>query len=446
MSNVDMTPLLFLTIFLCLSVAELNFNVKDFTYDQTNYTLEPPYNVHNWIQNLQLQTCAFVAIGLKYFAIFVENITESRETTLKSSKYFVGICHQSTLENWDFCSPSLSKKRKYKCRFKLKAGVYHPKVHRRFCDIRVMVNNKDCVCESTLGGEPMFKVRGFPTCYIPPLPYTLCKYNVCGLSSCEGLKESELYTVRCDPDCTFGNPFCEGPLYRTSKPPEIKSAWSKWSRELENTTGGESPESTMETKGKNRRSVATCINKYTGKPDLDCLGPGTGCCPGNVDCTCDTFEENGVLKLERSIYSEDESNILIKRHSLKGLFPKKIYRFPFRRKKSIRQNYRFLRDTDYDIEDDDDEEENNDLGEDIVLEEDNEPPVPLETTTTSCQACEKGEIDAEVKHGMAEERSKMEKNNTLSSISRNDGKVVDISIILILVVVFLFILNKFLFI
>lgn len=47
---------------------------------------------------------------------------------------------------------------------------------------------------------------------------------------------------------------------------------------------------------------------------------------------------------------------------------------------------------------------------------------------------------------MAEERSKMEKNNTLSSISRNDGKVVDISIILILVVVFLFILNKFLFI
>ncbi|KAJ8965001.1 hypothetical protein NQ314_004399 [Rhamnusium bicolor] len=75
-------------------------------------------------------------------------------------KYFLGMCQQSTLEKWTLCSPELTMKRKHKCKFKLRQNKFPSRVHRRFCDLRIMINNKDCICEPTIYGDDMLKVKG----------------------------------------------------------------------------------------------------------------------------------------------------------------------------------------------------------------------------------------------------------------------------------------------
>ncbi|KAJ8965002.1 hypothetical protein NQ314_004400 [Rhamnusium bicolor] len=48
---------------------------------------------------------------------------------------------------------------------------------------------------------------GFPTCYIPPLPNSLCRYNTCGLSKCTATTiEDRVHTVECNSNCKGGNP------------------------------------------------------------------------------------------------------------------------------------------------------------------------------------------------------------------------------------------------
>ncbi|KAJ8956535.1 hypothetical protein NQ318_019257, partial [Aromia moschata] len=221
---------------------------------------------------------------------FVEDDILESGKVVNHRKYFLGVCHQSTLEEWSFCSPGLSRKRKHKCRFKLNTNGYVARVHRRFCDMRILINNKDCNCEPTILGDEVVKVKGFPTCYMPPISSSLCKYNVCGLHKCGATTvEDRVYSVECSPKCRGGNPpsnrtttsngtqqrdksefcpqFCEYPIDRTSRFPVQRSFWSRWLEE----GGGESTGTTGR-----KRFVATCINKYTGRGDLDCLGPGTG--------------------------------------------------------------------------------------------------------------------------------------------------------------------------
>ncbi|KAG5898872.1 hypothetical protein JTB14_003266 [Gonioctena quinquepunctata] len=310
-----------------------------------NFENETTYNIHEWVKELQLETCALIAIGLKYFAIFVEDFGKSNST-----KYFLGVCHQTILEDWIFCSESLSKKRKHKCRFNLGIGRYHARVHRRFCDIKIMLRNRDCLCDRTIFGDGMYKVEGFPTCYIPPLPSSLCKYNVCGVSGCTAESvENRVHTVECDPECRGRNPFCEETMDRSARKPAVKSLWSKW-RVIEQ---GNSGNSIAE-----ERSVASCLNTHTGKGDLDCLGPGYACCPTNSEnCSCWTYEESGVLKVERIIHQNVEGQKESKNHK--------------------RGDYRYQRDSDDDIEDDENED---DIDEDIVLIETSEEEISLPTT------------------------------------------------------------------
>lgn len=72
----------------------------------------------------------------------------------------MGICQQDVLEEWKFCSPNLARRRKFKCRFKLREDRFQPRVHRRFCDFKVMMDNKDCRCAPSIFGEKLFKVKG----------------------------------------------------------------------------------------------------------------------------------------------------------------------------------------------------------------------------------------------------------------------------------------------
>ncbi|XP_057656714.1 uncharacterized protein LOC130894499 [Diorhabda carinulata] len=376
-----------LTIWLCMSNADVFYNLRE-DNRSFGYEAEPLYNIHTWIKELHLQTCVLVAIGLKYFALFVENTNESNYT-LKSTKIFLGICHQTILEQWDFCSKDLAIKRKRKCSFKLKDGVYEGRVHRRFCDFNIMVQNKDCSCTSFILEKESFKVIGFPTCYFSPLPHSLCKYNVCGLSKCRTFTIENLQSVECDPDCIEGGQFCEGPSFRSSSPPKIHSQWSKWSHlKTDVADNSESrPNESLDTpyRSKKHRLVATCINKYKNKPDLDCLGPGTGCCaPHFVNCTCRTYGENQSLKVEKIYYET------IDRRSSSNIYEK-------------RRSDRFLRDTEDDSDDDDD---NEDLNEDIVLEEDT-----TENVVTT-EILEKEELDEEIENDLKEELKAISKNNT----------------------------------
>ncbi|XP_072377682.1 uncharacterized protein [Diabrotica undecimpunctata] len=386
-----------LTILACVSYGEIFFNTDDNSTIQ-NYDSEPPYNIYKWVQQLQLQTCVFVGIGLKYYALFVENVNNKQNNTIKSTNYFLGICHYSTLETWNLCSNSLAKTRRQKCTFKLKPGVYHSRVHRRFCDFKVMMKNKDCSCMSSILQENLYKVRGFPMCYIPPLPYSICKYNVCGLSKCSSLTvENSVYSIRCDVACMTGNPFCEGPMHRSSAPPKINSHWSKWShQEIAVADGSESQPSRTSSEAstsKKLRSVATCINNYRNSKGLDCLGPGTGCCPPNSsNCVCETNELQGGLVLKRSY------ELQIKRRKNPSF---KIQR-PFKR--NTEEYRRLLRDTNNDK--DDDEEEDEDLDEDIVLEEDT-----TETTPSTTEYLEKEELDEKVSNDLKDRITLIRKNN-----------------------------------
>ncbi|VEN48515.1 unnamed protein product, partial [Callosobruchus maculatus] len=220
--------LVILTVLVCLTKADVNLDNEESTPNQ-NYENENLYNVYEYVNNLHLQRCTLVAIGLKYFSIFVENAVLDKSNRIRSSKFFLGMCHQATLEKWKFCSPQLEKKRPHKCKFHLKTGKYQGRVHRRYCDFGIMNRNPDCQCVTTIFGETMYKVIGFPSCYIPPLPDTLCRYNPCGLERCQPtIVENAVFSVECDPKCKGGNPFCEHPMDKSAALPRVSSNWTNW--------------------------------------------------------------------------------------------------------------------------------------------------------------------------------------------------------------------------
>ncbi|KAL1498226.1 hypothetical protein ABEB36_009059 [Hypothenemus hampei] len=164
----------------------------------SNSTLKDQYNVRPFVKTLNLEICSFIGIGLKYYAIFVEIQDYER--------YFLGICHSNTLEMWRLCSPELANSNRRKCRFKVNHNRhYHPRIHRRFCDFKYMPRNEDCQCVSSMFEEDLRKVVGMPTCYVPPLPQSLCRYNICGLNRCESMEINGILNLKCD--CI--QPFCE---------------------------------------------------------------------------------------------------------------------------------------------------------------------------------------------------------------------------------------------
>lgn len=191
----------FLTLLTLLNyVSTVTF--EDLQLDKSEGSENHQYNVRNFVQKLNLEICVFIGIGLRYYAIFVEIEADCQDY----ERYFLGICHSSTLEMWRLCSPELADRNRRKCRFKPNhSRHYHPRIHRRFCDFKYMSRNADCQCIPTIFANDLKKVTGMPTCYIPPLPASLCRYNICGLHRCNVSKQRDLVNVQCD--CQ--RPFCE---------------------------------------------------------------------------------------------------------------------------------------------------------------------------------------------------------------------------------------------
>ncbi|CAH1983041.1 unnamed protein product [Acanthoscelides obtectus] len=259
--------LVILTIMVYLTKADVNLDTKEAATPNEHYENEPMYDVYEYVNNLHLQRCALVAVGLKYFSIFVESAVLDKNNRIRSSKFFLGMCHQSTLEKWKFCSPHLERKRPHKCKFRLRTGKYHGRVHRRYCDFGVLSRNPDCPCVSTIFGETMYKVIGFPACYIPPLSDTLCRYNPCGMEQCQPTKvEDTIFSLECHPKCDGSNPFCEHPLDKSAALPLISSNWTSW--KLLDTQK-------VATNAGQKLYQSICTNRLTNQSDVDCLGPGT---------------------------------------------------------------------------------------------------------------------------------------------------------------------------
>nr|CAH7763550.1 unnamed protein product [Callosobruchus chinensis] len=57
-----------LTVLVCLTKADVNLDNEDSTPSQ-NYENENLYDVYEYVNNLHLQRCALVAVGLKYFSV-----------------------------------------------------------------------------------------------------------------------------------------------------------------------------------------------------------------------------------------------------------------------------------------------------------------------------------------------------------------------------------------
>lgn len=74
--------------------------------------------------------------------------------------FFLGMCHINTLKHWNFCTKELLYQNEAKCTFKYDKKRLQKRVHRRFCDFNIMINNKDCKCKPTIFGEMFYKVIG----------------------------------------------------------------------------------------------------------------------------------------------------------------------------------------------------------------------------------------------------------------------------------------------
>ncbi|XP_076387542.1 uncharacterized protein LOC100883287 isoform X2 [Megachile rotundata] len=267
------------------SVDGLNVDTKNwdqFLFAFKDYDESPNYDITRWTRQLHLQQCAFVEIGEGFCALFVElRSIPSESKVLDNSgvrEFFLGICPCLTLHNWDLCSPELTDQRKAHCTFN-EATPYSntsARVHRRLCDVTLLIENA---------------VNCFPTCFLNPLPESLCSpRNVCGIAQCSATTIKGIHTPQCTSNCHQRQPFCEeiGPW--TSIPPEINSLWSRWSSPKCNNTCG---------KGF-MVAIASCQDQVTGKPMIDCIGPGSFCCPDNIGkCYCEVNIVDGIMRAAR---------------------------------------------------------------------------------------------------------------------------------------------------
>ncbi|CAK9809373.1 hypothetical protein ANTPLA_LOCUS6146 [Anthophora plagiata] len=206
----------------------------------------PNYDITRWVRQLHLQQCAFVEIGEGFCALFVELRSIPSETKVLDSsgvgEFFLGICPCLTLHSWELCSPELTRLRKADCTFN-EATPYSntsARVHRRLCDVTSLVESApSCNCSIPIAGHGLHTTKGFPTCFLNPLPDSLCSpRGVCGIAQCTSTTVKGIHTPQCASNCHQRQPFCEeiGPL--TSLPAEVNSLWSRWSSPKCNNTCG----------------------------------------------------------------------------------------------------------------------------------------------------------------------------------------------------------------
>ncbi|XP_034188453.2 uncharacterized protein LOC117608051 isoform X2 [Osmia lignaria lignaria] len=193
----------------------------------------PNYDITRWVRRLHLQQCAIVEIGEGFCAVLDNSGV---------GEFFLGICPCFTLHTWNLCSFELTSQRKGDCTFNEATPHSNTsaRVHRRFCDVTLLVENAtNCNCSITIAGQALYKTKGFPTCFLNPLPESLCSpRNVCGIARCSGTTIKGIHTPQCATNCHQRQPFCEeiGPW--TSIPTEINSLWSRWSSPKCNNTCG----------------------------------------------------------------------------------------------------------------------------------------------------------------------------------------------------------------
>ncbi|KAL3276389.1 hypothetical protein HHI36_011773 [Cryptolaemus montrouzieri] len=322
-----------------------------------NYASVPSYDIREWVVNLNLQRCTIVEVGEYYSALFLEDHNSD-----DGYNFYLGMCDHETMKTWQFCSPELSMHRTRECRLNIEHNQ-NSRVHRRFCDIHyINLTQRPCNC-STLLDTTLYKVKGFPTCFVDPLPESLCgPLNVCGLHKCNSSTIlGRIHAAHCDPKCRGQQPFCEWPVgLQTSQLPMVYSLWSDW-YELE-----KKDDRAMDTQI--LYYEAKCVNKYTYKGGLDCLGPGTSCCPPDIlECKCKIFYEDATLKVRRWVVVPIEHSTVkskdydmaddIVKTNFKVSIPKKNKRIPFMKSKRDTQFY----------EDDDEDDDISD--EDIIIEE-----------------------------------------------------------------------------
>ncbi|XP_046590412.1 uncharacterized protein LOC107219883 isoform X1 [Neodiprion lecontei] len=262
----------------------------------------PSYNIGHLTQQLHLQQCVFVEIGEEFCALFVELRNIPRKSKIADSsevgEFFLGLCKCATVRSWILCSDQLMRRRKSDCIFTeaIPSANTSARVHRRLCDVTLLTEYaKPCNCSIPMANQQLYPTEGFPTCFRTPLSESLCSpRGVCGVAECCATTIKGIHSPQCDPECHEKQPFCEefGPW--TSIPPEITSAWSHWSTPIcENSDGRIFATAT-----------AICRNQLTGKSAIDCIGPGSFCCPADTKrCTCIVRNEDGILKATRVIES-----------------------------------------------------------------------------------------------------------------------------------------------
>ncbi|OAD57333.1 hypothetical protein WN48_02259 [Eufriesea mexicana] len=213
--------LTFLSTVLILSRGNARRTVDGFNMDSSNWdpflfiskdlNESPNYDITCWVRQLHLQQCAFVEIGEGFCALFVElRSIPSESKVLDSSgvgEFFLGICPCLTLHTWDLCSLELTRQRKADCTFN-EATPYSntsARVHRRLCDITSLA-------ESTSSCNCSISIAGFPTCFLNPLPESLCSpRGICGIAQCTATTIKGIHTPQCASNCHHRQPvmlFC----------------------------------------------------------------------------------------------------------------------------------------------------------------------------------------------------------------------------------------------
>lgn len=169
------------------------------------YLQNEVYKIGFWTKELNLQTCSIVQVGENYCALFLENLENT-----KYQEYFLGICQCETLMKWKFCSSELSENRHEDCVFQKLENEKPSRVHRRFCDLTRIseLNNNSCDCNQSLFGKRLIKVEGFPTCYLPLLPKSICEpLDVCGVAKChKEVLKGGIVKIDCGPKCPGKQP------------------------------------------------------------------------------------------------------------------------------------------------------------------------------------------------------------------------------------------------
>ncbi|KAB0800724.1 hypothetical protein PPYR_06463, partial [Photinus pyralis] len=188
---------LVMVLWLCLTEGSKSFK-RHVSNSILPITGDPSYNISSWVRQLHLQQCAIVEVGEKYCGVYVEFRTVSLLMGTDVQEYFLGLCDAETLRKWNFCSADLAKERPYECTFDIdiEKSDNPSRVHRRLCDITGLAFHGElCNCS-------------FPTCFLPPLPETLCEpRNVCGVASCNASTVNhQIHTVSCNPKCMGGQP------------------------------------------------------------------------------------------------------------------------------------------------------------------------------------------------------------------------------------------------